>query len=129
MCCKLPAVAELNKPPQTWCAHCDIGKGCKIYEQRPDDCRTFYCGWLLDARMTDDWRPRDSRLVVKFEPKRILIHADKDRKGHWRKEPWHSQIRAWARAGMAHDGEVIVMEGSHTLRILPNGEVAVPRSR
>jgi hypothetical protein len=122
LCCKLVAVFELEKPAQQWCQHCEIGKGCMIYDTRPADCRTFYCGWLLDERISDDWRPSHCRMVVKFEPKRIVIHVDKDRRDQWRKEPFHSQIRAWARAGMAHEGEVIVWEGPNALRIHPVGE-------
>jgi len=142
MCCKLLSVAELAKPAQSWCDHCEIGDrqelaahraveigvGCKTYETRPDDCRTFHCGWLLDARITDAWRPRDSRIVVKFEPKRIVIHVDRDRKDVWRKEPFHSQIRAWARAGTLYEGDVIVWEGREALRVGPAGEQKLGRA-
>jgi hypothetical protein len=128
MCCKLVAVHELAKPAQEWCGNCEIGVGCNIYEQRPGDCRTFYCGWLLDARISDAWRPLDCKMVVKFEPKRIVIHVDKDRKDQWRKEPFHSQIRAWARAGTLYQGDVIVWEGKDALRIGPAGEQKLGRA-
>ena len=128
MCCKIFGIPELEKPRHEWCGHCEIGKGCKIYEARPADCRTFYCGWLLDERISDDWRPSHCKMVVKFEPKRIVIHVDKDRRDQWRKEPFHSQIRAWARAGMAHEGEVIVWEGKEALRIHPAGEQKLGRA-
>lgn len=123
MCCKVFSIAALEKPAQTWCVNCDIGKGCRIYADRPGECRQFFCGWLLDARISDAWRPRDCRIVVKFEPKRIVVHVDKDRKTLWRKEPYHSQIRAWARAGLAYEGEVIVFEGLEGYRILPDREL------
>lgn len=122
MCCKLLSVAELNKPAQQWCEHCEISSGCTIYEKRPDDCRTFYCGWLLDARIPDAWEPNRSRMVVKFEPKRIVVHVDRDRRDNWRKEPFHSLIRFWAHAGMAHEGEVLVLDGRDQWRIHPAGE-------
>ena len=128
MCCKLLAVHELNKPSQTWCDHCEIGAGCKTYETRPDDCRTFYCGWLLDARISDDWRPSKSKIVVKFEQTRIVVHVDKDRKDAWRREPFHSQIRRWAQAGRAYEGDVIVWEGKDALRIHPAGEEKLGRA-
>src|SRR5689334_21390336 len=128
LCCKLVAVFELEKPAQEWCQHCEIGKGCKIYEARPADCRTFYCGWLLDERISDDWRPSRWKMVVQCEPTRIVIHVDKDRREQWRKEPFHSQVRAWARAGMAHEGEVIVWEGEEALRIHPAGEQKLGRA-
>jgi len=127
MCCKLVAVHELQKPAQSWCRHCTIGAGCQIYDTRPDDCRTFYCGWLLDPGMTDAWQPSRSKMVVKFEPRRIVIHVDKDRRDAWRKEPFQSQIRAWAQAAMAHQGEVLVFEGLEAVRVLPNGEQKLGR--
>ncbi len=127
LCCKLVAVHELKKPAQSWCEHCEIGVGCKVYETRPADCRTFYCGWLVDPRIADAWEPNRSKMVVKFEARRIVIHVDKDRRGQWRREPYHSQIRAWAQAGMAHQGEVIVWEGLDALRIHPAGEEKLGR--
>jgi hypothetical protein len=66
-CCKLLSIDELKKPAQTWCQHCEIGVGCKIYSERPDDCRTFYCGWVLDGAIGDEWDPRRSKMVIKFE--------------------------------------------------------------
>jgi hypothetical protein len=121
------AVHQIGKPPQRWCENCEIGVGCRIYETRPNDCRTFYCGWLLDPRIGDDWHPARSKMVVKFEPKRIIIFVDRDRRDAWRKEPYHSQIRAWAQSGMAHEGEVIVWEGLDALRIHPAGEEKLGR--
>jgi hypothetical protein len=121
-CCKIPAVQALAKPPQVWCEHCEIGVGCKIYEARPEECRTFYCGWVLDQKISDDWRPGKCRMVVKFEPQRIVIHVDKDRKDAWRREPYNTQIRRWAEAAMAKNGEVLVWEGRDCVLVFPNGE-------
>ena len=46
MCCRVFAIPLLQKPAGAWCTHCDIGKGCKIYESRPDVCIDFECLWL-----------------------------------------------------------------------------------
>ena len=46
-CCKLPSVDAMRKPMQQWCEQCEIGRGCRIYGTRPDECRTFFCGWVL----------------------------------------------------------------------------------
>src|SRR5436305_14221849 len=35
LCCKLLSITELEKPIGKWCPHCEIGKGCKIYDCRP----------------------------------------------------------------------------------------------
>jgi len=39
-------IRSLDKPAGKWCDHCAIGSGCKIYEERPQDCRDFHCGYL-----------------------------------------------------------------------------------
>ena len=50
LCCKLPYIKNF-KPQYKWCNHCEIGVGCKIYEKRPELCKTFYC--LYQAGMTN----------------------------------------------------------------------------
>ena len=63
MCCKTMGVAELNKPPNTWCSHCDTGTGCKIYEDRPHTCREFQCLWL-QSNILPDVRPDRCNVVL-----------------------------------------------------------------
>jgi len=47
LCCKLPQLNDLDnnmiKPSYSWCKNCTIGKGCDIYETRPDNCKGFKC--------------------------------------------------------------------------------------
>lgn len=50
------------KPAGVTCQH-DRG-GCAVYERRPVDCRIWYCGWRLDARLTDDERPDKSGFML-----------------------------------------------------------------
>jgi hypothetical protein len=125
MCCKLLLVKELNKPDNVWCDHCTIGEGCQIYDKRPEDCRTFYCGWRLDARIPDEWWPAKSKMVVKFEIGRIVVFLDRDRKDAWRKEPFNGLIRQWAKSALPYGGEVLVTDGRTALRIHPAGETAL----
>ena len=51
MCCKVPYIAEFDKPPGVWCRHAVAGKGCNIYEDRPATCRAFFCTWMLDESL------------------------------------------------------------------------------
>lgn len=127
-CCKLPSLEPFGKPMQQWCEHCEIGKGCNIYSQRPDDCRTFFCGWILDASIGEEWNPRHSKMVIKFENNRVTVLVDKDRKDTWRRERFNGLIRRWAAAALAQRGEVIVWEGLEAIRVLPNGEQRLGRS-
>jgi len=62
-CCNTTAVLALNKPEHQWCTHCDIGKGCKIYETRPSGCKDFYCDWLKGVG-EEDQRPDKTGIVA-----------------------------------------------------------------
>lgn len=64
-CCKTHAVRELPKKAEVWCTHCDIGKGCKIYDSRPGGCREFQCGWLAGMWKEED-RPDRLKIVLSF---------------------------------------------------------------
>ena len=57
----------MNKPMHRWCSQCDIGNGCRIYNDRPQDCRNFACLWLVNERMPDELRP-DRCKVIFYEP-------------------------------------------------------------
>jgi hypothetical protein len=64
LCCKVMGVTSLQKPRDRWCQHCEPGKGCQIYEQRPAECREFRCLWLDWEWMPEDLRPDKSKVVL-----------------------------------------------------------------
>ncbi len=80
MCCKIMGVNDpaLKKPPNQWCTHCQIGKGCGIYESRPVDCRKFECLWLQTPDMPDGLRPDKSKVVfwVTTDGKTVIAGVD-----------------------------------------------------
>ena len=41
LCCRVLAVVDIGKPAGAPCAHCAEGKGCRIYDSRPQECRLF----------------------------------------------------------------------------------------
>ena len=45
MCCKLPEIPNFKKS-YAWCKNCTIGSNCKIYQNRPQKCKDFYCLYL-----------------------------------------------------------------------------------
>ena len=67
-CCRVYAVPEANKPAGPWCQHCNIGKGCKIYETRPQVCVEFKCLWLQSRE-----RPEDDHLAEELRPDRCKV--------------------------------------------------------
>src|SRR3984893_47076 len=64
LCCKVLGVPTLEKPRGTWCLHCERGVGCRIYESRPGECRSFLCGWLVSDRFGPEWKPERSKIVI-----------------------------------------------------------------
>lgn len=79
LCCKLLGVKELNKPAHEWCKHCDIGKGCRIYTQRPNECQNFTCMWW--AGMTpEELKPDKVHAVFTMTGDKITVDVDKHRK-------------------------------------------------
>jgi hypothetical protein len=46
------------------CAFVKIGKGCTVYEKRPDNpCAIFKCDWLTNADMPESFKPENSKVI------------------------------------------------------------------
>jgi len=60
-CCTVLKIEALDKPMYTACRH-NSGSRCTIYnyDERPDDCATFYCGWAQGA-IPKRFRPDKAR--------------------------------------------------------------------
>ena len=127
LCCKLLSVPALRKEPGVWCEHCEVGSGCRIYADRPDACRTFACEFLLDATLTEAWRPSTSRLVlVESKPEKLLIaYVDPQRPDVWKKEPYYSKLKAWSKTRAATRENVVVYVGRRVIVIGPENDVDV----
>ena len=96
--------------------YCAPGVGCKIYESRPVECRTFMCMWLLNNNLGAEWKPDRSKLVVTNgrDGKGLEVRCDPGFPQAWRKEPYHSQILEWADAAKPH-GVIICVTNRVTL--------------
>ena len=46
LCCTLMGVEGADKGMREKCEH-DTGSGCRIYEERPPECRAFVCLWKV----------------------------------------------------------------------------------
>lgn len=125
VCCKLLSVDELQKPQQQECEHCDVGVGCKIYEQRPRTCAGFYCGYLLNEPIGEEWKPSECGMVLHYEDfaNRIVVHVDGEKRDAWRAAPFYGQIKNWATLASFSQGQVIVWEGLDAVAVLPDKEV------
>ena len=53
----------------------------------------------------------------------MVIHVDPDFAEPWRREPYFSEIKAIAKAGLANGSMTLVIEKFRTIVILPDEEV------
>src|SRR4051812_6178776 len=124
LCCKVMTVQEINKPNGQWCPHCLKGHGCGIYSDRPNECRTFNCGYLLWPELGEHWFPARSKLVVAFKPgMEIIIHVDPGVPNAWRAEPYYSEIRNMAGNAVETGHTIFVQIGRRVIAVFPDREV------
>jgi hypothetical protein len=120
-------VPEINKPRGTWCSHCIRGTGCRIYAERPGGCRAFLCGWLINPRFGDEWKPDRSKIVITVgkDGNSLAFLCDPGFPEAWRKEPYYSQIKGLAAIAVRHDGMISVRTGRNLIVVAPEGEFAL----
>jgi hypothetical protein len=126
LCCKLLRIDAFNKPSGNWCPHCKPGHGgCAIYENRPPECRTFYCLWLTSANLGAEWRPNKCKMVLQIEAsgQRTAVHVDPGAPTVWRQEPFFRQLKELAVEAARNQQQVVVYIRDRTIVILPDKEV------
>jgi hypothetical protein len=116
------AVDELSKPVGAWCAHCAIGKGCKIYADRPETCKGFQCGYLMIDGLGPHWYPLSCKMVLYAEENRLVIRVDEGRSDAWKQEPYYSELRQQAQ-NSGSGWQIIVVVGTKSFAIVPQGHV------
>ena len=129
MCCKLPRIPALNKPAQKLCVNCNAGVGCNIYDSRPQTCVEFYCMYMLNAAMGDEWKPSRSKMMVTYEAseERLVVHVDPSRRGAWRSQPFHAQIKKWA--ANSPRGHVLVWDGHTVIVALADRDIDLGQAK
>lgn len=124
LCCKVLEIPELAKAKGAWCRHVVSGQGCGIYAGRPAVCRRFVCGWLRRDDLPEIWKPSLSGMVLveEDEGRRLIAHVDPARPDAWRREPYYSDLRRWAREAVPRGGQIAVYVDRRVIVILPDGE-------
>jgi hypothetical protein len=122
LCCKVMAIEELAKPASSWCRHCKPGRGCLIYANRPAECQSFSCLWLIDERFGQHWKPNKSKLVLTTSQDGIEIRCDPGFPDAWRKEPFRGEIHKLALSGASVDITVLVIVGEKMTLVTPDRE-------
>jgi hypothetical protein len=128
LCCKLLAIDELGKAAGDWCVHVVRGKGCSVYESRPDSCRAFRCYWLDQAMLDEAWRPDRSGLILRDVGSGVLlVEVEPSKPDAWRRPPFLDQLRRWSQMALANGGMVVVkLRGSATV-LLPDADLPIGR--
>lgn len=107
LCCKLAVVLSIAKRANEWCRFCEIGKGCRIYPMRPQDCIDFRCGWL-DGQLLEEHRPDRIGFYVSGHPdaETVNVFVDPGRPDAWSGGPGEKII-----AELSTRQHVIVVSG------------------
>ncbi len=125
LCCKVIAVDSLGKAPGTWCAHCQRNKGCAIYETRPDECRDFYCHWMVEKGLGPDWKPERARFALVTSQSGITAFVDPGFAGAWRGAPYYQTLKRWSLDGVRQSPArlVTIRIGTRAIIVLPDREI------
>ena len=135
LCCKVYDVPEAASPMGRWCGHCEPGRGCRIWETRPAQCRAFDCNWIKMNWLGEEWRPDRSKFVFTIDPAsgNLMFQVDPGSPDAWRREPYYSQIRRWSAEGLARGRCALAFVNKTATLVLPDedrrlGELG-PRDR
>ncbi|WP_374470425.1 YkgJ family cysteine cluster protein [Phenylobacterium sp.] len=125
LCCKVMAVSELSKPGGTLCVHARPGKGCGIYETRPQGCRAFACVWLMDREMPHRFRPDQTKVVLDMdhEGRRLIARCDPANPLAWRRNPMHAALKGYAQDHWGTGKVVMAVAGRRAWVITPKADI------
>ncbi len=121
LCCKITEVAALNKPFNVWCEHCDVGRGCRIYEERAPICREFFCRYMRDASLDERWNPANAHFLLRAaDAGTLVIQVDPQRPDAWKREPYYSMLKQRTQIVYPQGGKIFVKIGHRTILMLPD---------
>ena len=122
MCCKVPYVAELDKPAGVWCRHAAARRGCTIYAERPHSCRTFYCLWKQVESLGPEWKPDKAKFFVHLQENAVnlMVRVDPSFPDAWTRDPYYGRIKRWAIEGAERGRFVFVRIEPRMIVVLPD---------
>ena len=124
LCCKVLKVNAVEKPAGLWCRHLVQGAGCSIHALKPIECSRFQCFWTVSEELGEEWRPIRSKLVLWSNVEgRLIVDVDPSSPGAWRREPYYSQLKAWADRSRPGHLEVLVRVKGRLYVVFPEEDV------
>jgi hypothetical protein len=126
MCCKTFEVPVLSKPAHQWCTHCKPGKGCGIWDARPEFCKDYHCFYMYEARMGDEWRPDRAKFIVNFraDQRRFILNVDPKFPNSWRQEPYYAKLLAMSGTFFDEGSAIQIIIGQRAILLTPESESA-----
>ncbi len=121
LCCKVYAIAPLNKPSGVWCSHAVMGKGCGVYTDRPHVCRSFFCDWMVSPELGPDWKPDKAKFMLATHPTgAVTVMVDSVRPGAWREPKYYTALKTLAARIIERGGLLTVYVGRRLTVVLPD---------
>jgi hypothetical protein len=125
LCCKVLGVLALQKPEGTWCQHCITGRGCGIYETRPEECRSFGCLWLSDPNFPAALKPERSKVVFFLADGGAQVGAmvDPGQPNAWRAPEIYGLLKRMAGLAVPLGRQIVVHVKGQMTAIMPDRDV------
>ena len=126
VCCTVLMVPELQKPMYEMCKFCD--KGCTIYNERPQSCRDFECGWLK-GEMSEDMKPDKAHFMVEHFPDNIPLVGVYPEKGYedtWKTPEVEKNLKETYQdkgISIVTPGRVVLLAQGHTVESVREGVI------
>ena len=131
MCCKLFDIPEIPTTSGNWCRHCAPGKGCRIYDARPETCRRFFCGWMVSPGLGPEWKPDRCKVIMQLlaveDTFWVNAYVDEKYPTAWQRPDIYNRLKQIAAANPAVGETVKVVVTVHIGRrrivMLPERDV------
>jgi hypothetical protein len=124
MCCKVYEVPVLSKPANRWCQHCKPGRGCGIWQERPQFCRDFHCRYIVDPNLGPKWRPDICKFVMNYQPNgTFAITCDPGARHAWRQEPYYIALKRMSLQLLEAGITMYVTDGVSKIIVTPDEDV------
>lgn len=73
LCCTVLNIPSTDSPIGELCKYCNRGKGCKIYDTRPQECKEFKCAYAQVKGASINTRPDKCGVVFERVGEQIFI--------------------------------------------------------
>jgi len=124
LCCKVYEVPVLDKPANKWCQNCKPGRGCGIWEVRPQFCRDFFCRYIVDPALGPKWRPDVCKFVMNYQPNGMFaIACDPGARHAWKQEPYYAALKKMSLQLLNHGIAMYVVDGVSKIIVTPDEDV------